>query len=619
MEFLALEWSDFKSFVGEHRLDFSRYTPGLYFLRGENQVEPELGSNGAAKSTLLDVISWILFGRSMRGIRSPDLVPWKPSDRPRASLRLRIDKTTTTIRRTYRPTHLTITRKGGKETPITQEQLDDLIGLTPAVFENSIVIGQFTRLFFDLKPREKMNIFTSLLDLDYWLVCSENASSTLGVIEDDVHETQHKVDIINTRIEEIQRTIVDLERDQETSAESIRVKVAEVEGHKRSLDIKRRTVKKKIFKIKKLHTKTKKLQKQAKKAEDGMNETMLLIRKQLSSLSSSVQVQNILIAERRKQERQLKRARNTCPTCGQRISAAHRRKELAKIGKEKHELESKFQSLEKDYVVSNRAENETQHHLTNAHTEETRLRLKVENYTLDLNQLQHKESSLTTDIQNCDNTLTDLEQRKSDSANKLRKQQTRLTKLKSERREERRALRELQQASEQVRFWIRGFKEIRLYELEETLVSLQTEINSYLIDLGMENWSVHLDSERETKSGKISRGFQMMVDPGTGDNRRARPWEVWSGGEGQRIRLAGTLALSNLILKQFNRSSNLQIWDEALIWLSGSGKTDMLELLQETAHREQKQIWVIDQSDLSFPFDGTITVVKDRNGSRLKF
>lgn len=109
-----------------------------------------------------------------------------------------------------------------------------------------------------------------------------------------------------------------------------------------------------------------------------------------------------------------------------------------------------------------------------------------------------------------------------------------------------------------------------------------------------------------------------MVDPGVENKSVSRPWEAWSGGEGQRLKLAGTLALSNLILRQFNRTCNIQIWDEKLFWLSGSGEDSMLELLQETAKREEKIIFVVDQHNIDFPFDDVITVVKNAEGSHLE-
>ena len=109
-----------------------------------------------------------------------------------------------------------------------------------------------------------------------------------------------------------------------------------------------------------------------------------------------------------------------------------------------------------------------------------------------------------------------------------------------------------------------------------------------------------------------------MVDPGIDSGSSLKPWEAWSGGEGQRLRLAGTLALSSLILRQFNRDCNIQCWDEKMVWLSGTGENDMLDLLRETAKQHNKQIWLIDQHNLDYNFDGVITVVKDANGSHLE-
>ena len=108
-----------------------------------------------------------------------------------------------------------------------------------------------------------------------------------------------------------------------------------------------------------------------------------------------------------------------------------------------------------------------------------------------------------------------------------------------------------------------------------------------------------------------------MVDPDEKSKSDAKPWEAWSGGEGQRLRLAGTLALSNLILRQFDRTCNIQVWDEHLYWLSGSGEDAMLELLQEMAKREGKTFFIVDQHNLDFPFDGVIKVIKDEEGSHL--
>ncbi|KKK60977.1 hypothetical protein LCGC14_3018990, partial [marine sediment metagenome] len=189
MEILTLKWENFKSFSGRHELDFTSFSPGLYFIKGENRIDPELGSNGAGKSTLFDALHWCLFGSSIRGTKTPQLVPWQNGGTPWAEVTYRTNGRKKRITRSYRPNNLLVTH-GGRERGVKQEQLEDIIGFSSDTFQNSIVIGQFSQMFFDLKPRDKLSVFTELLNLDYWLECSRRVTSTLSVLKEDQLEAE---------------------------------------------------------------------------------------------------------------------------------------------------------------------------------------------------------------------------------------------------------------------------------------------------------------------------------------------------------------------------------------------------------------------------------------------
>lgn len=615
MEFLNIEWENFKAFQGGHRLDFSQYQPGLYFIRGENRSEPELGSNGSSKSTLLDVIHWTLFGVSMRGIRSPQLVPWTAPGRPRASLRLRINKKIITVRRSHRPNTLSIIRKG-KETPVTQEQLEDLIGLTPITIQNSILIGQFTQLFFDRKPGEKMAVFAELLDLDYWFQCADNASNTLRILEHDEQKAEIEISNISTLIKEINRSINELRQEKKSDAASTKLHIGVVSKRKRKLNIEKLDIKQQVSDLKKYREAAAKDLIEASILKRQRESEVSDAKVHLSSLTNEEQVKKTLISENKSQLMILLKINGSCTICGQHISASHKQREIAKLTGKRDKLDELVKELETDYSHLVIAVNESEEELKTVQTSITKSIKDRDYYISEIRQLNLKAQNVAQEIDNCNKIMKAVTQRSIDYTTKIKRQKERLEIKKKERMEHRLSLKELRAMMEQARFWIKGFKEIRLYEITEALVSLETEINSYLTDLGMRNWSVSLDVERTTKSGSISKGFQITVDPGDEAEVPARPWEAWSGGEGQRLRLAGTLALANLILRKYDQRSNLQIWDESLLWLSGSGREDMLDLLQEIARREEKTIFIIDQNELSFAFDGVLTIIKDDEGSR---
>lgn len=615
MEILKIKWRDFKSFHGSHELDFTSFSSGLHFISGENRVDPELGSNGAGKSTIFDVIHWCLFGSSIRGTKTPQLVPWQNTGTPWAEVTYRTNGQKRRITRSYRPNNLLVTR-GGRERGVKQEQLEDIIGFSSDTFQNSIVIGQFSQMFFDLKPRDKLSVFTELLNLDYWLECSQRVTTTLSVLKEDQLEfekTLARLEGIRSELKNtLSSTITEADEKTASSGNSQRVlkrKMRDTKtrrwGLKREITHLQERIEIRATKDKKLATEIGKLAKE----HDPITAAMRDVRDNIKEVK-------IRIEDLDESLELLKKSKVICPTCKQKVSPQHRRYEQQRITKKRTNYLDKFNDLEVEYKDLLTSFDEKSNRLTT-------MKQKFDHYKstklfLSLNQTNSDIKELDNEISSINHQKVQLDQLSEFYDKKIRRCKKRLKRNRKKMKEIRKSLAELNNDIQLARYWVRGFKDIRLFEVDEALTSLQVEVNSYLADLGMADWSVSMEVERETKEGKISRGFRVMVDPGVNSSSSLKPWEAWSGGEGQRFRLAGTLALSNLILRQFNRTCNIQIWDEKLLWLSGSGEDSMLELLQETAKREEKMIFVVDQHSLDFPFDGIIKVVKNAEGSHLE-
>lgn len=184
-------------------------------------------------------------------------------------------------------------------------------------------------------------------------------------------------------------------------------------------------------------------------------------------------------------------------------------------------------------------------------------------------------------------------------------------------REHRQRAGELVRATERYEmlgFWVRGFKEVRLGLIAECLGHLAAEVNGCLPLLGLDGWELIFEVDRETKSGSIARGFNVYVQGP--DNSRQVPWESWSGGEAQRLRLATQMGLANLIRASTGASIALEVWDEPSNGLEARGIDDLLFALRERAQIEKRQIWVTDHHALgSSAFDGTVQVTKDNEGT----
>jgi DNA repair exonuclease SbcCD ATPase subunit len=163
--------------------------------------------------------------------------------------------------------------------------------------------------------------------------------------------------------------------------------------------------------------------------------------------------------------------------------------------------------------------------------------------------------------------------------------------------------------------WPQRFKELRLWLIDEALDELSVHVNSSLIELGLAEWSIEFVVEKETARGNIARGFDLLVrSPNSPDGV---PWEGWSGGETQRLRIACAVGFANLIRSRMPSSPEFEVWDEPTAHLNTTGVEDLVAFM---AHRaEHRQIWMVDHRALdSGAFTETLTVVKDHDGSRVE-
>jgi energy-coupling factor transporter ATP-binding protein EcfA2 len=116
-----------------------------------------------------------------------------------------------------------------------------------------------------------------------------------------------------------------------------------------------------------------------------------------------------------------------------------------------------------------------------------------------------------------------------------------------------------------------------------------------------------------TKGGKVRKGFTATIT--TPQNLEPVPWAAWSGGETQRLRLAGALGLADLIAAKSGQHVGFEVYDEPSQYLSAAGIESMVSVLRDRATSMKKSIFLIDHRHLdSTNFAGMITVVKNTDG-----
>ena len=164
-------------------------------------------------------------------------------------------------------------------------------------------------------------------------------------------------------------------------------------------------------------------------------------------------------------------------------------------------------------------------------------------------------------------------------------------------------------------FWKAAFKRVRLFMVKRVLAQLEVETASAAIALGLIDWKISFSTELETKSGSVRPGIHITVKSPISPTA---PWEVWSGGEGQRVRLAVALGLASLIQRLAGVSIGFEVWDEPSAWLSQEGIEDLLTCLKHRVQITGKSVWLCDHRALSQgAFDEVWQVSKTREGSQI--
>jgi chaperonin cofactor prefoldin len=149
---------------------------------------------------------------------------------------------------------------------------------------------------------------------------------------------------------------------------------------------------------------------------------------------------------------------------------------------------------------------------------------------------------------------------------------------------------------------------------EEVLMDISQRTNEYLKQIpNVATLTISLDTEKETKSGKISR----KITPVVYKSGKAVPLTGGiSGGMLAVVALAVDLALLSIIQERTGFELGWLILDEAMDGLGSIEKEACFELLRQVAHN--KLILVIDHDDKAKAFcDGSIRVTTENDRSEI--
>ncbi len=575
---------------------------GVVYVVGDNQATARLYGNGAAKSTLWDALTWCLYGRTPRGLRTTDVKPWA-GGKPFVNVLLVADGVDYMVMRTTSPKNLfTVNDKECAD-------ISDVLPISFDLFVNTIVLPQERELFFDLQPKDKMKLITEARGLERWDTRSAAASTAVSAFEGEAGKFLNEKRTTEGALEEVERLLTntrklsqewndELLKRKQVSKMALDVLGKELERKARDLDTATLDEDSALTELRACEREVSRLEREAHKV---LAEITVLQGETKTLLDRSKNWEADLT--------ELARAKE-CPTCGQPVKATN----LAE-----HRLHLKEQIADAARKIATKLKRRTI-----VVSEGEAIQTQLKRHLDDIPNFREKA-----------NAAGDVRTRLGPEVASLRKQVLAATAIKDEvnphldqvatlSKRRKGLLADLESIQkdvdatnvdmERAKYWVKAFKDIKLQLIEEVMQELELVANSMIEEVGLDNWQIKFETEKESKSGSIQQVINVQISSpeSTGFVR----WESWSGGECQRLKLIGSLALSDVLLAQVGIETNLEVLDEPAVYWSSEGVQELCAFLADRAREREKTLFYIEhQAVESSHFSEVIRVVKDNDGA----
>jgi len=635
INFLEVSLEGFRSFVEPTTFHLDR-APGLYFIRGQNDLEPDLAGNGVGKSTLFEGVFWCLFGKTTNGVSAANISTWG-SDKASVTVTISIDGVVMTITRSRGPNRLTI---NGKE--VTQDRVVAELGLTPDLVASAILIGQFSPTFVEKGHAERLEMFSQMLDLQRWDTYSDTAKQQAADIAKHIGDDKTNLSFLQGK-----REGIDIESVRKLADGWKEVRTARANVQRSTVKLAERALDQAKDKLEEASAESVVLRAMAapgviklpERPQPVVDPDMVEwerqqeeFRQTLWKISEKVRIANAQI-------KNISALGAVCSICFQPVGPEHKHSQLT-------DLNDALAIYETDRQLATKASNEIKRKI------EARTAVNTANYLQAVAEWQQQCQQIDVEWRAAQDQYTNylaaraLTIRKLDGAKvgvlnataNLNNAKKQLNAIEAETNPHLMYISSLEEQAveydikikfledeiikqqklhHELDYWIGGFKKIRLLIIEEALTALEMAVNDAMVQLGLRGWTINLQAERELTTGAFKREFTILVQSPYNDE--LVPWDVWSGGERQRLRLALIFGLQTFMQQRRGVSVNLLFLDEPSNWLSESGVTDMLSFLKEKAQRDNLCIWLADHRTLDAgDFTKTFLIRKTETGSHIE-
>lgn len=565
--FKTIKWKNFLS-TGQH------FTEIDFTLNSTNLI---VGTNGAGKSTILDALTFSLFGRPFRKINKPQLINTVNEKDCIVEVEFTIGTTEWKVVRGIKPNIFEIHRNGevldqASASVDQQKWLEQtVLKMNYKSFTQIVILGSSTFVpFMQLPAAHRREVIEDLLDIKIFSSMNTVIKEKIRQIREEVKTLELKKESLFDKVEMQRNFIEELENRGNAKINDNQKKIANLDTE---VDIYMRensSLEESIFKYIKE-------QEEVTGAADKL--------RKLGNLKGKISQKVLTITT----EHKFFTENTVCPTCTQEIDETFRLHRITDAQNKAKELQSGYQELEE--TIKSEEERERQFNILSK----------------EITKLTHEVSQNNTKISGCQRQIRDFESEIQTLTNQLKNKNTEHEKLESFRETLQKTYDELAVKKDSINYYDFAYGLLKDGGVKSKIIKkylplINQQVNRYL---QMMDFYINftLDEEfNETVQSPIHEDFS---------------YASFSEGEKMRIDLALLFTWREVAGFKNSVNTNLLILDEVFdSSLDGFGTEEFLKIIKYTI--KDANIFVIShKTGLDDKFDNVIKFEKVKGFSRI--
>lgn len=565
---------------------------GLVLLRGENRDTTAADSNGVGKSWVIKGLEWCWFGDTTDDERTDEVIR---RGTMKATARTTIHEPSGKVWDIIR----TRTKSGGKleikedGLPCTgaimkdsQASINRILGMDFQTFRNTVVFGQGDVARFaayKASESERKSVLKNIL--------------RATVVDKAAKHISEKARLAEMRKQTLQRLV------EIAKARQPGLSTEHLDNEIKTLKERKATASKEFKNINHLNKLVAEVTELL--ASYAAKRTSLVAEKakRQALLNDGIKLKGELHAEQYKASETAKQLGlfkdGKCPLCTTPASGTHVKQHLAALNNKAAAVATQIARLE--------AESKQKADAAAACTADIQA---LESEVADEQQWKDRLTELSGDLRAIEQAKETVAQVETDLVNKQAQRSGAIKSLKALNGEIKQHETELEAIEDELlhySFWQRGFGNQGLpsYVIDTVVPELNLKSNFWLNILTDGDIQLEFDTQSKLKSGELRDKFAMKLSIEGVEGTRP------SSGQGQKIMIATSLGLADVVAEQENATLDLMCLDEILDGLDSKGKARIADLLVELRKKRSTILVVSHDSEVTQMFEKVITLVKD--------